>query len=193
MNVDDVLRLLERPGDDLVVIVSYETAVECMLEAMSKYCPTVKLGEIEADEWQGLFDAYTDIIMQCKSGPYAQERLALLDTITMLQRHGLSNGDLGKLKQSQHTAKEKTKSDPYNLCQQIEMFAMSITKDIRDELKTYKRLREKRNTADEIAAKGYDPHTTAQYRLESLDDDIEEQRILIVDMVDRLLSLTLPE
>lgn len=98
ISINEVLALIERQASEPLFVVSYDTAVECLLEAINVYCPTLNTKDMTDEEWRDILDVYLDIIMQCEDGPYVQERAALLDNVRTLRRRGLSTEDFNKLK-----------------------------------------------------------------------------------------------
>jgi hypothetical protein len=63
------------------------------MEAIEKYCPTLKIEKMAKDDIEILLDSYGECVVNYHPEKYHQERATLLKNFEMLRRYGLTNED----------------------------------------------------------------------------------------------------
>lgn len=95
-----VISLLKKAGikpNEPILLISAETAIENLLEAIENYCPNLQLDKMTKKDIKDLLYAYADCIINYHPENYHQERAALLRNFEMLRKYGLTDNDYNLL------------------------------------------------------------------------------------------------
>jgi len=97
MNANELLKQKGIDSNKPVLQISREDALMSIMEAVNKYCPSVKIEKMSKEELKSLIDSLGDSIINYHPEDYHQERSTLLNYSDVLQKYGLIDKELEML------------------------------------------------------------------------------------------------
>jgi len=97
MNANELLKQKGIDSNKPVLQISREDALMSIMEAVNKYCPSVKIEKMSKEELKSLIDDLGDSIINYHPEDYHQERSTLLNYSDVLQKYGLIDKELEML------------------------------------------------------------------------------------------------
>ena len=94
------LRILKSKGiepSEPVLIISKEEALERLIEAITEFCPNLKVESISKNDLEILLDSLGSTTVNYHPENYHQERAALLENSKILQKYGLTDEEIKAL------------------------------------------------------------------------------------------------
>ena len=91
MNTKQLLQQKGIDPDKPVLQMKRDEALESLMAAIEEYCPSVKIEKMSKKDLEALVDSLGENIINYHPEDYHQERGALLDNITALQKCGLTD------------------------------------------------------------------------------------------------------
>lgn len=91
MNAEKLLKQKGIDSNKLVLQIDREEALENIMEAIEEYCPSIKLEKMLKKDLEALVDSLGENIVNYHPEDYHQERGALLSSIEILKKYGLTD------------------------------------------------------------------------------------------------------
>ena len=97
MNAKTLLKQKGINPNKPVLQIDIEEALERLMEAISEYCPRVKIDKMSKKDLERLVDSLGSNIVNYHPENYHQERGALLGCIEILRKYGLTDEEEGMI------------------------------------------------------------------------------------------------
>ena len=94
------LKILKSKGINInkpVLVISSKEALERLIEAITEFCPNLKVESMSKNDLEILLDSLGNTTVNYHPENYHQERAALLENSEMLKKYGLTDEEINGL------------------------------------------------------------------------------------------------
>ena len=92
-----ILKSKEIEPSEPVLIITKEEALERLIEAITEFCPNLKIESMSKNDLETLLGSLGNTTVDYHPENYHQERAALLENSKMLQKYGLTDEEIKSL------------------------------------------------------------------------------------------------
>jgi hypothetical protein len=97
MTAKQILKSVELDPDKSILSITKKEAVEKLLAFFKNWELSIRITDINKEDWEILFDSYSDAIITYHIENDHQERGTVLRNQKMLMKYGLTNNDIARL------------------------------------------------------------------------------------------------